>query len=87
MKRAWDVFAGAGLLLALNIFVIDAAQMAEADEPIRVFSAVLAIAIGAVQLVYALPLAWLWRKRRERLVGLAAAAVGTAVVNVLGLLN
>ena len=82
MKNALPVLAGIGLLLALDALVIVVARLVDPGAPIIYVSNLIATFIGAIQLLYGVPLALILRRRGHR--GLAAGiGVGMGLVLVL----
>ncbi len=72
-----DVLVGAAAVLLGHAVVFAAVRAFESPDPILSFTAVVAVLLGLIQVVYVLPLMayGLWRRR-----GLAAGAVGVAAV-------
>jgi hypothetical protein len=87
MTRALPVLAGIGLLLALDALVIVAARLLDPGAPIIYISNLVATFIGAVQLLWGLPIVLILRRRgpSRRLLA-AGVSVGMALVLVLNVI-
>ena len=74
-----DVLVGAGAVLLGHVVVFAAVRAFEGPDPVLSFTAVAAVLLGLVQLVYVLPLLayGLWRRR-----GLAAGSAIMAALTV-----
>lgn len=84
MKRALPVLAGIGLVLALDAFVIVVARLVDPGAPVIYISNIVATFIGAIQLLYGVPLALILRRRGRRELA-AGIGVGMGLVLVLNL--
>ena len=85
--RGGDVLVGAGALLLGHVVVFAAVRAVEGPDPVLSFTAVAAVLLGLVQLVYVLPLLsyGLWR-RRGVAAGVGVVAAATAGFSLLGFL-
>jgi hypothetical protein len=80
----------AGLLLVVGIdaLLIVVARLVDPGAPVIMLSNLVAVFIGAIQLVWALPLAlWLRRRRPALAAGVAVGMVLVLLLNVLALFN
>jgi hypothetical protein len=68
------------LLLALDALVILVARLVDPGAPVLYISNLAAVFIGAIQLVFGVPLVLLLRRRQPSL----AAGIGLGIVLVLG---
>lgn len=81
MRRVGLAAAGFALLVALDALVIVVARALDPGAPVIFISNLAAVFIGAIQLLYGLPLAlWLRRRRPD-----VAAGIGLAMATVLAL--
>jgi hypothetical protein len=85
VKPALQFVAGVGLLCAGHVAVALVAS-AFASEPVLLWRAPL-VFLGAVQLLYAVPLLIALRRRKPVSAGITAAALLTLALNVAGLMG
>jgi hypothetical protein len=76
-----NVLAGVGLLLAIDALVIIVARLVDPGAPVLYISNLAAVFIGALQLLFGLPLIFWLRRRRPPLA--AGIGVGMALVLVV----
>jgi hypothetical protein len=86
VKTIRGVALGVLLLLALDAGVITVARLLDPGAPLIMISNLAASFIGALQLLWGLPLALWQRRRRPALAaGVALAMAGIIVVNAVAL--
>jgi hypothetical protein len=82
-KPALQVSLGIGLVLAIDGLLIVVARLLDPGAPIIYVSNLVAVFIGAIQLLYGVPLV-LWQRRRRPPLALGIA-LGMALVLVLNI--
>jgi hypothetical protein len=86
MNRWGSVALGAVLLVALDTLVVVFARALDPGAPVLYISNLAAVFIGAIQLVYGVPLLLWQRKKRPHLAaGIAAGMVFVLTLNVIAL--
>ena len=82
------MLVGAAAVLVGHAVVVSAGVLLDGPDPVIYYSAIVVLTIGAIQLVYVIPLLayGLWR-RRSLAVGTAAVAVATVAFTAVGLLH
>jgi Na+/proline symporter len=86
MNRALAFTLGAVLLVALDAAIIATARAVDPGAPVIFLSNLAAVFIGAIQLLYGVPLVlWLRRRRPGVAVGVGAGMAVVLVVNAIAL--
>lgn len=82
------MLVGAAVVLVGHAVVVWAGSLLDGPDPVIYYSAIVVLMIGAIQLVYVIPLLayGLWR-RRYLAVGAATVAVATVAFTAVGLLH
>jgi hypothetical protein len=81
MKRLGAILLGVGALVAADALVIVVAHLVDPGAPVMFISNLAAVFIGAIQLLYGVPIILWLRKRRPPVA--AGIGVGMALVLVL----
>ena len=86
--RRRDVLIGAGAVLLGHALVLVVGKVIDGPDPVIYYSAIAVLLLGAIQLVYVIPLVayGLWRRRPFAL-GAGTVAPATVVFTVVGLLH
>ena len=87
-SRRRDMFIGAGAVLLGHAFVLAAGKVIDGPDPVIYYSAIAVVLLGAIQLVYVVPLVGygLWRRRSFAL-GAGMVAAVTVIFSTVGLLH
>jgi hypothetical protein len=87
-KSAPPFLLGVGLLLAIDALVIVVARLVDPGAPVIMVSNLAAVFIGAIQLLYGVPLALWFRKRRPAMAAGIVVAMGLVLLlNAVALFN
>ncbi len=86
--RRRGVLIGAAAALAGHAIMLAAGKVLDGSDPVIYYSAIIVVLLGAIQLVYVIPLIayGLWRRRSFAL-GAGAVAALTVVFSTVGLLH
>jgi hypothetical protein len=86
MNRAVGVAIGMTVVLALDAIVIVVARAVDPGAPVLYISNLAAVFIGGIQLLFGVPLALVFRRRRPPLAaGMVVAMAAVIVVNAMAL--